>query len=96
MDINLSDGVIFEQPSTMDKREEVAESCGIHLELSIPMLIDEMSNQVDEAYAALPERLYLIDEEGRVAYRSAWGPMGFNTDEFEEAIRVQLSNRALR
>lgn len=75
----------------MEEREEVAESCSLHLELSIPMLMDEMNNQVDEAYAALPERLYVIDMDGRVAYRSRWGPMGFNTNEFEEAIRAHLS-----
>ena len=49
----------------MDEREEVVVSCSVHLELSILMLIDEMTNLVDEAYAALPERLYLIDQEGK-------------------------------
>ena len=90
MSINESEGIIFEQPTTMEEREEVAESCSLHLDLSIPMLIDEMNNQVDEAYSALPERLYLIDEEGRVVYRSSWGPMGFKPNEFEEAIRAHL------
>ena len=75
----------------MDEREEVVVSCSVHLELSILMLIDEMTNLVDEAYAALPERLYLIDQEWEMAYRSHWGPMGFDTTEFEEAIKAQFS-----
>ena len=76
----------------MEEREDVAETCSLRLDLSIPMLIDEMDNQVDEAYAALPERIYVIDKDGRVAYRSRWGPMGFSTREFEEALKAQLSH----
>ena len=40
----------------------------------------------DRAYAALPDRLYLIDAEGRIAYKSGQGPMGFKPEELEAAI----------
>ena len=57
----------------------------------MPMLLDEMSNDVDTAYAALPERLYVIDPAGRITYRSEPGPWGFNMDDWEKAIREVLS-----
>jgi hypothetical protein len=86
MPINEQEGVVYEQPKTAAEREAVAEACVLHLNLSIPTLIDEMTNTVDRAYAALPDRLYLIDAEGRVAYRSGPGPMGFRPQELEAAI----------
>ncbi len=84
--INEQEDVLFEQPKSAEEREAVAEACVISLKLSIPTLIDEMTNEVDRAYAALPDRLYLIDAEGRIAYRSGAGPMGFKPQELEAAI----------
>ncbi len=92
--VNKTADVVFEQPTTEDERAEAASSCAIGLNLSIPTLIDEMSNAVDEAYAALPDRLYLVDAEGRVAYRSEPGPFGFKGDEFEAAIVAHLEATA--
>ena len=53
-----------------------------------------MTNAVDEAYAALPDRLYVVDADGRIAYRSGPGPMGFRSDDFEQAIRALLGLEA--
>ena len=85
--INEQEEVLFEQPKSSEEREAVAGACAINLKLSIPTLIDEMTNEVDRAYAALPDRLYLIDAEGRIAYRSEPGPMGFKPQELEAAIK---------
>ena len=92
--INEMEDVVFSQPATADERTEVASACSLRLEMSIPTLLDEMTNEVDEAYSALPDRLYLIDEKGDVAYRSGRGPMGFRPDEFESAIQTHLDGRS--
>ncbi len=84
---NEQEGVVHEQPKTAAGREALAEACVLHLKLSIPTLIDEMTNAVERAYAALPDRLYLIDTQGRIAYKSGRGPMGFKPRELEAAIR---------
>ena len=83
---NEREGVVYEQPVTAGEREAVAGACALRLEISIPTLIDGMTNEVDRAYAALPDRMYLIDAEGRVAYRSEPGPWGFKPEELEAAI----------
>lgn len=83
---NEQEGVVYEQPKTAVEREALADACVLRLELSIPTLIDEMTNVVDRAYAALPDRLYLIDAEGRVAYRGGPGPWAFKPQELEAAI----------
>ena len=77
----------------MENRVEIANTCELRLDMSVPMLVDEITNKVDEAYSALPDRLYLIDGDGRVASRSERGPMGFRPDEFEESIKSFLLDR---
>ena len=89
--MNEQEGVVFAQPTTAHERVDIAEACTLGLDLNIPTLLDEMTNEVDEAYAALPDRLYLIDEEGRIAYRSERGPRGFRPDEFKAAIECHLA-----
>ena len=95
VEINEMEDVVFSQPATVDARTEVASACSLRLKMSIPTLLDEMTNEVDEAYAALPDRLYLIDDKGDVAYRSGRGPMGVRPNEFEEAIQNHLAGRSM-
>ncbi|MBI1990580.1 MAG: hypothetical protein HYS65_12820 [Betaproteobacteria bacterium] len=55
--------------------------------IRIPMLLDNMSNKVDRLYAALPDRLYLLDEKGVVIFRTVVGSPGFDVDAWYAAIR---------
>lgn len=81
MDVNLRDKVVFEQPITFDARQKVAQSCSTALKLTMPCVVDDMNNTVDDAYAAWPERLFVVDTEGRIAFAGAQGPFGFKPDE---------------
>ena len=64
----------------------------LKMSLEIPALVDEMDDAVAAAYAAMPERLYLIGRDGRVAYQGGMGPMFFRPDEWEQAIESHLSS----
>lgn len=74
---NRRDSVVFAQPTTFGKRQEVAASCSTALKLTMPCVVDAMDNSVDEAYAAWPERLFIVDVDGRIAYAGGQGPWGF-------------------
>ena len=87
---NLEEGVVFAQPGSEDERAEVAAACMLRYNFSFPMLLDGMDNDAEEKYISWPDRLYLIDREGKVAYKSGLGPFYFDVDEFEEAIRQHL------
>jgi hypothetical protein len=52
-----------------------------------------MDDRVMTAYAAWPERLYLIGEDGRVVYAGGIGPWGFHPEELRDAIEAHLSRR---
>jgi hypothetical protein len=87
---NESEGVLFEQPTTLTGRSEIAQVCALKLDLSIPTLIDDMENSTDRKYYALPDRLYLVGRDGNVAYRGGPGPFGFVAAELERAIEDYL------
>jgi type I thyroxine 5'-deiodinase len=92
--MNVTDEVVFSQPVTEDERAEVAEACVLRLNFEMPMLLDDMSNQVDDAYRALPERLYLLSPDGNVVWRSEPGPFGFDMDSWLaeiEKIRAAIA-----
>ncbi len=89
--MNIDQHVEYAQPKTSDERAEVASACVLSLDLAMPTLLDDMTNQVDTAYSALPERLYVIDREGVISWRSEMGPWGFDVDGFEAALKEQAS-----
>lgn len=93
-DSNVTEGVLFRQHQSYEEREEVAQTCSLDLHISIPILVEEMDNNTDEAYGAAPERLYLIGADGRVAYQGGAGPHFFDLDEWEQAIEACLAVEA--
>ncbi len=88
--MNIDQKIVYDQPETIEERAKVAEACMLHMDLEMPMLLDHMSNEVDEAYSALPERLYLIDAQGHIQWRGGMGPWGFDPDALETAIQELL------
>lgn len=93
---NIAQGVLYEQPKTIDAREELIQVCTLRLNLKMPMLLDDMSNEVDRLYAALPGRLYLLDDKGIVVFRTLVGSRGFLVEPLYEAIKNHLEVIAQR
>jgi hypothetical protein len=80
-----------EEPLTLEARKKVAQKCMGALDLSpITMLVDNIDNKVATAYAAFPDRLYLVDEKGKIAYAGKEGPRGLKLDDLEDEIRLLL------
>ena len=84
---NVREGVVFKNPTTEGERFQVAENCVRTLGIHFPALIDGIGNTVERQYAGWPDRLLLIDREGRVAYKSEPGPFGFEPASLEAALR---------
>ena len=74
-------------PTTLAERCATAETCTTKLALRFPAVIDNLDNSTEEAYTAWPDRLYVIDREGRVAYKSKPGPYGFKPAEVEQTLQ---------
>jgi type I thyroxine 5'-deiodinase len=69
----------------------MANLCMTRLGIELPAVVDHFDDSTDTAYSGWPERLYLIDREGRVAYKSEPGPFGFKPAELEAALRAYLA-----
>ena len=87
---NEEDGVLFRQRQSMEARVEVGSACMLKLALEIPALVDEMDDAVANAYGAVPERLYLVGRDGRIAYKGGMGPIFFRPEEWEARIQEYL------
>ena len=94
-DSNLRDGVLFAQHKSVGERETVAQSCSLDRGITVPILIEDMDDAVDEAYGAAPERLYLIGADGRVVYKGGAGPFFFDLDQWEQAIQAYIARSHL-
>jgi alkylhydroperoxidase family enzyme len=84
-------GIAIAQPRTPGEREAVASTCSLKLKISMPLLVDGLDDKVGHLYSGMPDRLYLIDRNGRVAYQGGRGPWGYKPGELEhEIIMLQL------
>jgi hypothetical protein len=91
MQSNVRESVVFADPTSDEERSEVANTCVRKLHLEIPALMDNIQNTTEAAYTAWPDRLYVIDGAGRVAFKSDAGPFGFQPQKLEAALQ-RLAN----
>jgi len=83
MDVNEKDGVCYPQPTTLEERRAIARDFVAREKWEIPLYVDGMENKVDFAFGAWPERLYVIETDGNIAYKGKLGPFGFEPNEVE-------------
>lgn len=79
-------------PTTIEERRVMAGQCASSMAYGITTYVDEMDDRVMTAYAAWPERLYLVDPEGKIAYAGGKGPHGFSPGELKMSIDELLSS----
>jgi hypothetical protein len=89
MKSNVKEDVCYAQPKTLKQRVAIANDFVQRLKYPIPFGIDDMDNSADLAYSAWPERLYVIDEHGHIAYAGAMGPFHYDPEE----VRAWLAKR---
>ena len=78
-------------PRDHDERRGVAGMCKDALRLDIPVLVDDMDDTVMKAYAAWPDRLYLVGEDGRIVYVGRRGPWDYKPAQLGQAIDELLA-----
>jgi hypothetical protein len=85
---NLEDKVLFATPRSFEDRAQVGAVCVKDLKVDLPMVVDEIDNGTERAYTAWPDRLYVIDAEGRITYKSRPGPFGFQVEPLAKALEA--------
>jgi Iodothyronine deiodinase len=84
-------GIDVARPKTDDERRTVATRCQKHLEIGFPFLVDGLDDAVGSKYSGMPNRLYIIDKEGRIAFKNGRGPFGFHPRQLEQALVLELT-----
>lgn len=73
---NQREGIVVQDPKTLEARVKVAEQACAFFKTSIPGLVDTMDDATDRAYASWPSRLFVVDVEGRLVVHGNPGPGG--------------------
>jgi hypothetical protein len=81
MSSNEEEGIRVTQQTRLDERIPAARDAAARLGLTMPVLVDGMENAASIAFAAWPERIVVVDRDGRIAYPGAPGPDGFDPAE---------------
>ncbi len=94
MQSNIKDSVVFSSPKSEEERAFIAGACVRKLGIEFPAVLDEFGNSTEQAYTGWPDRIYLIDSRGRIAYKSKPGPFGFKPDQLANALTQTLAAQA--
>jgi hypothetical protein len=79
-------GISAEQePRTLADREKWACADQQKMKCSIPVVMDTMDDRALRAYDAFPQRVYVLDRDGKVVYSSA-GLVGFDLEKVTRAV----------
>jgi hypothetical protein len=83
MDSNVKESVCYPQPQSLAQRVAIANDFVKRFSYRVPLAVDGMDNPANAAYAGWPERFYIVDESGVIAYKGKTGPFGYHPEEVE-------------
>jgi hypothetical protein len=94
MQSNIRDHVVFTNPRDFEERSAVAGACVRKLGIKFPAVIDGFENTTEKTFTGWPDRIYLIEAGGRIAYKSRPGPFGFKPTELQAALEHMSTKTA--
>ena len=94
MDSNVEEDVCYRQPRTLEDRVAIANDFVGRFRYPLPLLVDDMGNHANGLYAGWPERLYVIEPGGAIAYKGEPGPFGFHPEEVEAWLAARFPHAA--
>ena len=86
MQSNVQRQRCLRHPKNEEERAFVAGACVRKLGIKFPAVLDEFGNSTEQAYTGWPDRIYLIDQNGRVAFKTKPGPFGFKPDDLAAGV----------
>ena len=81
---------MVEEPISDEERLVIAKKFVKDMKFTIPSVVDSIGDETGTAYAAHPDRLYLVGKDGNIAWAGDRGPMGFKPDQLVAAIKKEV------
>jgi hypothetical protein len=78
---NVDQNICYVQPRTFPQRVGIANDFVTRFHYPIPIAIDTMNDAADRTYGGWPERIYIVDESGKIVYRGGLGPFNYHPEE---------------
>jgi type I thyroxine 5'-deiodinase len=69
---------------------KAGETCWTKLKIPFPMLVDDLDDHVGRRYQAWPIRVYIVDKDGKIAWKTLPGPFGFEAELVRPAFDKHL------
>ncbi len=89
MKANVTEGTCYLQPRSLGDRVAIANDFIKRFQYPIPLGIDSLADTAMRIYGGWPERLYVIDESGKIVYKGGMGPFQYHPEE----VRAWLEKR---
>ncbi len=93
--VNERDEVVYANPKTIGERNDLAQACVRNLNVGFPAVVDGIDNSVEAVYTAWPDRLVVVDAEGKIAHKSGAGPFGFKPAGVKRTLEALLGKRTV-
>ena len=87
MGSNKRAGINIAQPKTNEQRMAVAQQFVKQFQPNFPVVVDSTDDLANKLYGGWPDRLYVIDAKGKIAYQGKRGPFGFSPRKAEAVIQ---------
>jgi hypothetical protein len=84
---NLALGLRLPQPAGDEERRAAAAEFVEATGCTIPVVVDGVDDAVSIPWGGWPERIYVLDDAGRVIYRGGPGPFEFRPEELDGVLR---------
>ena len=89
---NEAANIMYAQPITLEDRAAVARDWRAAFDIRSPIVLDWPDNRINDDYAGTPERLYVLDTQGVVTFKSEQGP--YYDDHLEDWAAALVQVRA--
>jgi hypothetical protein len=88
---NEREKILIKDPKSLEERQKVAKEFAAQFKVSIPVCVDTLDDKVEKAYCGWPDRLYVVDAAGKLAYVGGPGPGGFKVRELPDVLDKLLA-----
>lgn len=62
----------YSQHSSYEQKLNYARELVQEFEMKVPVLVDDLQEKTSKAFGWMPNMVYVIDKDGKIAYKASW------------------------